>query len=187
MKKVLIVTAHPSKMGFVHLMAERYATAIKEGGGMATILDVYDDKNRQPFLKFETKKEWPQEKLKEMQKKILDADELVLSFPVWWGDAPAILKNWLDYNFTPGFAYKYTAKGVKKLLTRKTAKILATSDAPGIAYSFFLAPMRLTWSKMRLDFCGIKVTDFKVYGKMRKRDEKNREKILTEIESLALK
>ena len=187
MKKTLLITAHPSSQGFVHTMAKQYEQVVKKNGGSVEILDLYDSKNRQPFLKFETPKECPQEGLKEMHKKIINADEIVLSFPVWWGDAPAIMKNWLDCNFTPGFAYKYTAKGVKKLLIGKTAKILATSDAPGIAYSFFLAPMRLTWSKMRLDFCGIKVTHFKVYGKMRKRDKKSRKNILKEVKKLALK
>ncbi len=187
MKQTLIITAHPSSKGFVHRITEHYVQAIKKKGESCKILNLYAPENKQSFLQFETEKEWPGEKLKEMQQKIADADELVLSFPVWWGDAPAVMKNWLDYNFTAGFAYKYTAKGVNKLLTGKTAKILATSDAPGIAYSFFLAPMRLTWSKMRLDFCGIKVTDFKVYGKMRKRNEESRQKILKEIGKLALK
>lgn len=187
MKKILIVTAHPSSQGFVHKMAETYSNAAKAKGNPVELLNLYDAQNAQPFLKFETEKEWPQEKLKEMHQKISSADELVLCFPVWWGDAPAILKNWVDCNITAGFAYKYTAKGVTKLLTGKTAKILATADAPGIAYSFFLAPMRLSWTKMRLAFCGIKVTEFKVYGTMRKRDEPNRTKILEEIARLATK
>ena len=187
MKKILIVTAHPSSQGFVHKMAEAYSSTSKAKGNSVEILDLYEEKNAQSFLKFETEKEWPQENVPEMQQKISDADEIVLAFPVWWGDAPAILKNWLDYNFTGGFAYKYTAKGVDKLLTGKTAKIFATADAPGIAYSFFLAPMRLSWTKLRLAFCGVKVTTFKVYGEMRKRDEQNKEKILQEVARLAAK
>jgi putative NADPH-quinone reductase len=187
MKKILIVTAHPSSQGFVHKMAETYSSASKAKGNSVEILDLYDAKNAQPFLKFETEKEWPREKVSEMQQKIATADEIILSFPVWWGDAPAILKNWLDYNFTGGFAYKYTAKGVDKLLAGKTARIFATADAPGIAYSFFLAPMRLSWTKLRLAFCGVKVTTFNVYGTMRKRNEQSRKKILEEVARLATK
>jgi putative NADPH-quinone reductase len=187
MKKILIVTAHPSSHGFVHKIAETYLEASKKKGNTVEILNLYDVKNAQPFLKFETEKTWPQEKLQEMQQKIANADEIVLSFPIWWGDAPAILKNWVDCNITAGFAYKYTPKGVNKLLTGKTAKIFATADAPGIFYSFFLAPMRICWTQMRLAFCGIKVTKFKVYGTMRKRDEQNRTKILEKVSRLAIK
>lgn len=187
MKKILIVTAHPSSQGFVHKIEKTYSRASKARGNTVEILDLYDMKNAQPFLKFETENEWPQEKLKDMQQKIAVADEIVLTFPVWWGDAPAILKNWFDCNITAEFAYKYTSKGVQKLLSGKTAKILTTADAPGFAYSFFLAPMRLNWTKMRLAFCGIKVTTFKVYGKMRKRNEQNRTKILEEVARLTTK
>lgn len=187
MKKILIITAHPSSHGFVHKIAETYASTARAAGKTVEILNLYDTKNAQPFLQFEKKERWPDENQKKMHQKLAEADELVFSFPVWWGDSPAILKNWLDFNFSSGFAFQYTAKGVKKLLAGKTAKILATSDAPGFAYGFFLSPMRILWTHMRLDFCGIKVTKFKVYGSMRKRNEKNKIKILKKIASLSLK
>jgi putative NADPH-quinone reductase len=34
------------------------------------------------------------------QQKIAWADRLVFFFPLWWMDAPAILKNFLDMNLT---------------------------------------------------------------------------------------
>lgn len=187
MKKTLIITAHPSTQGFVHTIANHYAQAIKDNQGQAEILDLYAPENHQPFLTFETETKWPQEKLEPMHKKISTADEIVIVFPVWWGEAPAILKNWIDYNFTRDFAYKFTPKGVKKLLKGKTTKVIATADGPGFIYGGVLSPMRLTWQHLILGFCGLKVTTFKVYGKMRKRSEKNRNQILEEIKKLASK
>ena len=187
MKNSLIITAQPSPKGFVHNIAQSYAKGIKASGGKAEILDLYAKKNHQPFLKFEDIKEWPQENLQNMQKKIKEADEIVFCFPVWWGDAPAILKNWLDYNFTSGFAFKYDPKGVIKLLKGKQAKVLATSDAPGFAYGSILSPMRIMWCQLRLSFCGIKTSHFKVFGNMRKRDEANKTKLLKEVELLTQK
>ena len=187
MKKTLIVTAHPSSHGFVHSIAESYAQGVKENKGTAEILDLYAEENQQPFLKFEELKEWPMDNVEKMQQKITDADEIVFCFPVWWGDAPAILKNWLDHNFTTGFAYKYTANGAIKLLAGKTARVFATSDAPGFAYGFFLSPMRLSWTQFRLGFCGLKVNSFQVFGKMRKRDEANRKQLLDTVKKLAQK
>ncbi len=35
------------------------------------------------------------------------ADALVLIYPVWWSDCPAILKGWFDRVFTYGYAYYY--------------------------------------------------------------------------------
>ena len=39
------------------------------------------------------------------QAKLLDADALVLQFPLWWYSTPAILKGWIDRVFVKGFAY----------------------------------------------------------------------------------
>ncbi|MEI7919432.1 MAG: NAD(P)H-dependent oxidoreductase [bacterium] len=72
------------------------------------MLDLYTTPLRQDFLTYEDKKEQPKDATtKKMQEKIMWADELVFVFPIWRGDAPAIMKNFLDCNFSAGFAFKY--------------------------------------------------------------------------------
>lgn len=39
------------------------------------------------------------------QQKLLDADLIVLQFPLWWYNLPAILKGWIDRVFTSGFGF----------------------------------------------------------------------------------
>ena len=39
------------------------------------------------------------------QQKLLWADAVLLSFPMWWFGMPAILKGWVDRVFAYGFAY----------------------------------------------------------------------------------
>lgn len=39
------------------------------------------------------------------QQKLLDADLIVLQFPLWWYSLPAILKGWIDRVFTSGFGF----------------------------------------------------------------------------------
>jgi NAD(P)H dehydrogenase (quinone) len=41
------------------------------------------------------------------QEKIKNSDELIFVFPIWWGNMPAIMKNFFDTNFEAGFAYKF--------------------------------------------------------------------------------
>ena len=36
---------------------------------------------------------------------MVDADLIVLVFPLWWAGRPAVLKGWFDRIFTQGFAY----------------------------------------------------------------------------------
>lgn len=39
------------------------------------------------------------------QKKLLQAEALIVQFPLWWFSMPAILKGWVDRVFACGFAY----------------------------------------------------------------------------------
>lgn len=43
--------------------------------------------------------------LRAEQKKVVDAELLVLQFPLWWYGPPAILKGWLDRILSDNFAY----------------------------------------------------------------------------------
>lgn len=43
---------------------------------------------------------------------LVEADCIILQFPLFWYSCPAILKKWIDDVFTPGFAY---ARGGDKL------------------------------------------------------------------------
>jgi NAD(P)H dehydrogenase (quinone) len=45
------------------------------------------------------------------QQKLLWADAVLLSFPMWWFGMPAILKGWVDRVFAYGFAYGVGAHG----------------------------------------------------------------------------
>jgi len=49
----------------------------------------------------------------EQQRKIAEADGLVIISPVWFVGFPAILKGWIERVFTYGFAYSLTAEGWK--------------------------------------------------------------------------
>lgn len=187
MKTTLIITAHPSTAGFTHCIAKTYADGVKESGGTAEIIDLYQSKLTPPVLKFEDKKMWPNSpELKKMQEKISAANELVLVFPVWWGDCPGVMKNWFDVTFCAGFGFKYGPRGPIGLLRGKTAKIIATSDGPGWLYGNPLSPLRINWTRLRMPFCGIKAS-LHVLGEMRKKSDIQRKKILKKTHSLATK
>jgi putative NADPH-quinone reductase len=70
--------------------------------------------------------------LLESWEKIKWAEHLVFVFPIWWGGMPAMLKGFFDRLFLPGFAFQYRENSVwwDKLLTGKSAHIIATMDTP---------------------------------------------------------
>jgi NAD(P)H dehydrogenase (quinone) len=73
------------------------------------------------------------------QSKLLDADLVVVQFPLWWYGPPAILKGWFDRVFEAGFGYDVVDRDtgrVRKygdgLLAGKRALTIVTAgDRPG--------------------------------------------------------
>lgn len=162
----LIVTAHPSSKGFTHKIAQKYQENGELEGRQVEILDLYNTDLKQDFLRYENMNELREvdDTTRKIQQKIDWAEEIVFIFPVWWADAPAIMKNFIDCNFTAGFAFKYVDGKAVGLLTGKTVRIYATAGAPAFVYTLFPLSYKLLWGMLRLGFCGMKTTSIKVFG-----------------------
>jgi NAD(P)H dehydrogenase (quinone) len=182
--KKLIITANPSTQGFTHKIVAKYTKLSEEKWDTIEILDLYNTDLKQDFLRYENKKEmWKDAITKQIQAKITWADELVFIFPIWWGDTPAIMKNFIDCNFGAGFAFQYDLNGKSTgLLTGKTARIIATSGWPSWVYKIALH-IQFMWNMNRIGFCWIKQKSFTVFGNMDSR-KINKEIYLEQISKL---
>ena len=165
--KKLIISANPSTLGFTHKIVDTYSKLSIANWDTVEKLDLYNTDLKQDFLKYEDKKEmWKDEITKQIQAKITWADELIFIFPIWWWDAPAILKNFIDCNFGAGFAFKYDTNGKSiGLLKWKSARIITTAGAPSFFYKFLLH-IQILWNLNRIGFCWIKQKSFTVFGNM---------------------
>ena len=178
---ILIITAHPSTLGYTHKIAEEYKRVKEFKGNAVQMIDVFSKNYEIPLLKFESIRDvvLTKETL-EAQKLITWANEIVFIHPIWWGMFPAVLKNFIDNVMWKGFAYKYTPEGkVEKLLAGKTAKVFATCGGPSWIYKIpFLMPLKGFWKLCLLDFVGVELIDFRVLGNLDKiRDEDKKEKM----------
>ena len=146
------------------------APKIKEFKGHSVkVVDLYSPEYELPFLKFKSLETIvPTKKVKEMQKLITWAHEIVMVHPIWWSSPPAIMKNWIDHTFAHGFAYKFDEKGKEVgLLKGKTAKIFTTSGGPGWIYKIpFFLPLSSFWHVSLFNFVGIELVDFKTCGNL---------------------
>jgi NAD(P)H dehydrogenase (quinone) len=187
--KILIITAHPSSQGFTHKIANVCLKTFTERGHDAEVINLYDQKWKQDFLNFENPKEMPSDTIKEeIQKKIIEAGNIVFIHPIWWAGAPAILKNFLDKNFTARFAFRYTPSGkVIGLLKGKTCQIFMTGGNTGFWAYIEKFAMRMWWQKAVLGLCGIKTIDFELLDSMYKRTEKEKEMFLELVSKKARK
>jgi NAD(P)H dehydrogenase (quinone) len=166
----LIITAHPSPAGFTHQIATAYQEKSVELGRNVEILDLYKSP-RQDFFSFEPLDPAALEIQKMYQEKVRWADEVVFVHPMWWGLMPAIMKNWIDVNFTGGFSHTYKDGRSVGLLKGKKAKVFMTSDAPSIIYALLGKPYSTIWNLIILRFVGIKVDCVKLFGNKRKQTE----------------
>lgn len=183
--KVLIVTAHPASTGFTHKIANRYKQEKEDRGHDVFIMDLYKKKYAQPFLRYENIKTdtKPTATTRMIQEKIVWADEIVFVFPIWWFGPPAVMKNFLDQNFTSGFAYKYNKNGIRaELLEGRTARIFATADGPWWVYLIFRFSAFMRWRHGVLGFCGIDLRTFDIFAEMfKQREEGARERMLSRV------
>jgi len=163
----LIIIAHPKKESFSFAMADKYINLAKEKGYKIKTLDLYREKNQQPFFYFDNaNKVGKTSEMKYYQEKIEWADELVFIFPYWWGSMPAILKNFIDWNFSKDFAFKYVNSRPKGLLINKNVKIYTTTGAPSLIYKITGANTRLKkmFQKQIVEFCGMKLQQCHIFG-----------------------
>ncbi|HOC81162.1 MAG TPA: NAD(P)H-dependent oxidoreductase [Bacilli bacterium] len=92
------------------------------------------------------------------QKMLAETDELVVIFPIWWGDSPAILKGFIDKVMLKGFAYDQGESGlIGKLTHIKKGYVITTSETPTFIYKEHLGnPIDNIFVKIILESIGIK-------------------------------
>jgi len=86
------------------------------------------------------------------------AQHLVLFFPLWLGDMPAMLKGFLEQVARPGFAFK--AEGTNpfghKALAGRSARVVVTMGMPALLYRwYFRAHSVKSLERNVLGFVGI--------------------------------
>ncbi len=68
--------------------------------------------------------------VKAEQEALLSADTIILQFPLFWYNVPAILKHWIDTVFEYGFAF-----GLESTLNNKNIIVSFTIGSPNKYYS----------------------------------------------------
>jgi putative NADPH-quinone reductase len=71
------------------------------------------------------------------QETVAWCEHLVIVFPLWLGDMPALLKGFLEQLLRPGFAFAYAKKGLpRKLLAGRSARVVVTMGMPAFFYEW---------------------------------------------------
>lgn len=178
----LIVHAHPEPHSFSTAQMTTAAQTLREAGYRVDVLDLYAEGwspvlDRQEFAPVDGPFKPQAEQMRAVKDGTLDAtvkdhldrllaaDLLVLSFPMWWFSLPAILKGWIDRVFVMGgvFGGDHGLFGDAALAGKRAMLLLTTGGSsesfrPGGA----LGPMNeflFHIHRGMLEFVGYQVLD----------------------------
>ena len=138
-KRILITQGHPdaSQPHLCHALVASYNTAAQSAGHSVKHVNVAELDF--PLLRsqkdFETGK--VPSSLKPVQNDLLWAEHLVIFFPLWAGDMPALLKGFFEQLMRPSFSGEHVSFFDKKVLSGRSARIVVTMGMPAIIYRWY--------------------------------------------------
>ncbi len=138
-RRVAIIDGHPdpSRSRFVHGLADAYAEGAGRVGHETRRIEVAT--LDLPLLR--SRADWegePVAAVRAVQETIAWAQHLVILYPLWMGDMPALLKGFFEQVLRPGFAIAAGAKpGRHGLLGGRSAEVIVTMGMPAFFYRFF--------------------------------------------------
>jgi putative NADPH-quinone reductase len=138
MRRITIIDGHPDPAPerFVHALADAYATSAEAAGHQLRRLVVAE----MDFPLLRSAHDWqegePCRVIRRAQGDIAWADHVVLLYPLWLGDVPALLKGFLEQLARPGFAIAQVERGLPaKLLRGRSARVIVTMGMPELFYT----------------------------------------------------
>jgi putative NADPH-quinone reductase len=169
-KRILIIYAHPDNSAphLLDALQQAYADAAAAAGHTVRTTRVAD--LQFPLLRSQA--DWEHGELpaslRQAQEDIAWAEHLVLFFPLWLGDMPALLKGFLEQVARPGFAFgkpdganPFNAKGLKG----RSARVVVTMGMPALVYRwYFRAHSVKSLERNILGFVGIAPVDETLIG-----------------------
>lgn len=188
-KNILIIQGHPDPAGnrFGHALAAAYAEGARASGHEVEFVEVA----RFDFPLLRTKEDFEDGKVPDSlaaaQQAIARAEHLVIFYPLWLGDMPALLKGFLEQTFRPGFAVGRARDGNRSggLLKGKSARIVVTMGMPAFIYRWFFGAHSLKSLRRNiLQFSGVRPVRTSLIGFVEGGDGTRRSKWLDRMRAL---
>ncbi|MFN4119467.1 NAD(P)H-dependent oxidoreductase [Acidovorax sp.] len=159
-QRIVLIQGHPDATAphLCHALAQAYADGATAAGHAVRVIDIATIDF--PWLR--SQHEWElgvlPTSLKPAQADIGWAQHIVLFFPLWLGDMPAVLKAFLEQVARPGFAFAAEGSNPfgRKGLTGRSARVVVTLGMPALVYRwYFRAHSVKSLERNVLGFVGI--------------------------------
>jgi putative NADPH-quinone reductase len=192
-RRILILQGHPDPAArhLNHALAEAYAEGARQAGHEVRVVEIA----QLDFPLLRSQHEWEQTPLpaglQSAQDDIAWAQHLVIFFPLWLGDMPALLKGFLEQIARPGFAFQGDAAErasnpfIFKGLKGRSARIVVTMGMPALVYRWYFGEHGLkSLERSILAFVGIKPTRETLIGMVGSLNERKSKVWLEKLQAL---
>jgi putative NADPH-quinone reductase len=159
-QRIVLIQGHPDAVTrhLGHALEDVYAQGAEAAGHEVRRVSVA----RLDFPLLRSAQAWQEgtlpPSLTQAQADIAWAQHIVLFYPLWLGDMPALLKGFLEQVARPGFAFKPDGDNpfAKKGLTGRSARVVVTMGMPALLYRwYFRAHSVKSLERNVLGFVGI--------------------------------
>ncbi|QRM43395.1 NAD(P)H-dependent oxidoreductase [Rhizobium sp. BG4] len=167
--RILLVLAHPLRDSFAASVAAEAQATLASGGHTVDLLDLYEE-DFDPRLSRSERggyfdDPYDTSAVAGLVERLKAADGLILVFPQWWFNFPAVLKGFFDRVFVPGVAFTHDPAGgriVPQLTNIKLLWALTTTGSPWWLVHFYMGnPVRRLLKRGIANFCS-KRLDFRM-------------------------
>ncbi len=159
--KSTIILASNNEKSFAQEIVNKLINKLNKNEVEYEIIDLYKD-NFNPVMTLKqeelySKGETDDELAKKYQKDLKESDEIILVFPLWFNNVPAILKGFFDKVLIKDFAFTEENNKPKGLLTNiKSGLVVSTSESnSGYLVEELNNPIETVVVKGTLGICGI--------------------------------
>lgn len=155
--KVSVILGHPTPGSFNHAIAQTVVNRLDALKHEAILHDLYAEKFDPLLLTPEIPKGAPlPPQIQQHTSEILQADGIVVVYPNWWSQPPAILKGWLDRVLRAGQAYRFENGRSVGMLRARAALVITTANTPQeIETQAYGDPQEALWKKVVFGLCGV--------------------------------
>ncbi len=187
MAKITVVVGNAQQDSFCESLGEAYKRGA-EGGGHTVSLFVLSRMSFDPILHEGYRKEQPLEAdLRAAYDALAACDHLVMIFPLWCGDMPAIMKGFIERVLQPDLIRRQKTEHEMnwRIFTNKSARIIMTMGMPATIYRYWYGPHALKLLKRNiLHFIGIKPVRDTLFGMIGTSTLEQRQQWIKEVEAL---
>lgn len=167
-KRLAIIDGHPDPDSgrFVHALADSYARGAAAAGHEVRPIKVAELE----FPLIGSRHDWEGDyipaDIRHAQEAIAWAEHLLIVYPLWLGDMPALLKGFFEQVMRPGFALSpRDGKLPVKNLKGRSARVVVTMGMPAFFYrAFYGAHSVKSLERNILKFVGVRPVEHLLIG-----------------------